>query len=77
MAAVLGLGNGVIEPVMNRISAFLGRSWSVVGSCNTDANDVANIADVLNCPEWDPINRYDEEELYDDSLEPDCLWRLD
>ena len=73
MAAVLGLGNAVPESVTKVISSFLGRSLSVVGSCGTDANDVANIPDIQNCLERTPS----ELSLYSDSLERDCLWRLD
>ena len=72
MAAVLGLGNAVPESVTKVISSFLGRSWSVVGSCGTDANDVANLPDIQNCLERNTSSGYFE--LYRDSLEQGRLW---
>lgn len=74
MAATLGVGKVLFTNAVDVISSFLYRSLSVAATCDADANDIANLADVEADNYAESSGYYLNSMLYVESLESN-VWR--
>ena len=71
MAAFVALGNALTEEVADTITSFLYRSQTVVATCDTDASDIANLADVSDVIQSNRVTPHRWIHCYQESLELD------